>query len=370
MKKKILHIQCLPKLSGVQNVSVEILKKLPDSKFEKYILFSSNGTEEQKNLIIKVFNEINTKVFFSKNLVRELSFKKDLKAFFEIKKLCKDYRFDIVHTNSSKPGVVGRIGATLAKVPLVIHTVHGTAWNKFMKFPKWLIYWAMEMVASCFCKKIVLVNEYFAKYFMLHKHKIVTIYNAIDFSTFPPKKYFSTENKINILYVGRLDEQKDPMTLLKAAKIVISNCPNANFTLVGDGEYYNGCQQFINQNGLNNNVKLEGWRDNPKEYYSQSDMFVASSIYEAFGLIFLEAGFYELPVCATNVEGIPEVVIDNKTGLLCEPRDAKKLAKNIVLLCKDKELRKTLGVAGKKQVTELFKIDEMISKYMEIYKNQ
>lgn len=258
MKKKILHIQCLPKLSGVQNVSFEILRKLPDLEFEKYILFSSDGTEEQKRLITKVFNEINTKVLFSDNLVRELSFRKDFKALLEIIKLCRNYKFDIVHTNSSKPGVVGRIGATLSKVPLVIHTVHGTAWNRFMKFPKWHVYWAMEMFASFFCKKIVLVNEFFSKYFAMHKRKIVTIYNALDFSKFPPKNNVKTENQINILYVGRLDAQKDPMTLLAAAKIVVSNCPNVIFTLVGDGEYYDDCKRFINQNDLSDKIRLEG----------------------------------------------------------------------------------------------------------------
>lgn len=369
MKKTILHIQCLPKLSGVQNVSYEIMKKLPDSDFNKYILFSEDGTDEQKALITKTFNNINVKVLFSKNLVRELSFKKDIKALIEIKKLCKQLKIDIVHTNSSKPGVVGRIGATLAKVPLVVHTVHGTAWNSFMKFPKWQIYWSMEMFASIFCDKIILVNKYFSKYFKLFKNKIITIYNAEDFEKYSEKKNNNERDTINILYVGRLDQQKDPITLLKAAKIVIDKCQKVKFFLVGDGEYYRECKNFIEKNNLSNNIFLEGWKDNPEKYYSLADIFVCSSIYEAFGLIFLEAGYYELPVCATNVEGIPEVVINNETGLLCPPKDFEKLAENILLLCQDKDLRLKLGSAGKKRVTEYFDINTMVNAYINIYNN-
>ena len=181
---KILHIQVLPKLSGVQRISLEILKSLPEEKYDKYVLFSNDIVDDRLKVKCKEeFEKIGVKVLFAKNLYRSISLK-DIKAFVEIYKLCKKECFDIVHTHSTKPGVIGRIAATLARVPLVIHTVHGLAFHDYIKFPKWQFYWICEMAASFFCTKIVLVNTYYAKYFSFFKRKLLTIYNGIDFKMY------------------------------------------------------------------------------------------------------------------------------------------------------------------------------------------
>jgi glycosyltransferase involved in cell wall biosynthesis len=182
--KKILHIQVLPKLTGVQRISLEILKGLPHDEYDKYILFSNNGVDNTLKLICReAFEKSGIKVLFCHTLYREIGIR-DIQAFIEIYKLCKQEKFDIVHTHSTKPGIIGRIAATLAHVPYVIHTVHGLAFHSFVKFPKWHFYWICEMVASFFCDNIIIVNNYYCKYFKLFKSKVVTIYNGVDFSFF------------------------------------------------------------------------------------------------------------------------------------------------------------------------------------------
>ena len=180
--KKILHIQVLPKLSGAQKVSLEILKKLPDCEYEKWILFSESKEKCNWEECAEEFRNIGVRVLFSKNLRRPIGWW-DLPALVEIYKLCRNEKFDIVHTHSTKPGIVGRIGAKLAGVPLVIHTVHGLAFHKFIRFPKWQFYWVCEMFASFFCDKIVLVNRFYARYFKWFRKKTTTIYNGLDFPT-------------------------------------------------------------------------------------------------------------------------------------------------------------------------------------------
>jgi glycosyltransferase involved in cell wall biosynthesis len=113
-------------------------------------------------------------------LYREIGIR-DIGAFIEIYSICKRERFDIVHTHSTKPGIIGRIAAKLAHVPLVIHTVHGLSFHDFVKFPRWHFYWICEMIASFFCDNIVLVNNYYRKYFKLFKSKVITIYNGVNF---------------------------------------------------------------------------------------------------------------------------------------------------------------------------------------------
>ena len=146
-KKKILHIQVFPKLSGVQKISLEILKALPNEEFEKHILFCKNSDCGDQSECIRAFENAGVKVMFSKHLKREIGFQ-DIPAYFEIYHLCRREEYDIVHTNSTKPGIVGRLAAYCARVPHVIHTVHGLAFHSLIKFPYWHFYYGCEMFAS------------------------------------------------------------------------------------------------------------------------------------------------------------------------------------------------------------------------------
>jgi glycosyltransferase involved in cell wall biosynthesis len=172
---------------------------------------------------------------------------------------------------------------------------------------------------------------------------------------------------VRVLSVGRLDAQKDPLTLLYAAKEIIMKEPCTCFTLVGEGEEYKNCELFIQENDLEENIFLAGWQSEVGKYYRTHDIFLSSSIYEAFGLVFLEAGYYKLPVVATNVEGIPEVIEDNVTGLLCPPKQPHLLAMNVLRLIKDKNLRIAMGQRGYERVTNLFSIETMVNKYRNLY---
>lgn len=176
LMKKILHIQVIPILSGAQRISFEILKSLSNDEYDKTILFSSQGTEEQKQEIKNCFENIGVTVVFSSYLIRDINIKTDWCAFWEIYALCKKEHFDIVHTHSTKPGIIGRMAATFAGVPLVVHTVHGIAFHAFTPFPKRQFYWLCEMAASFFCNKIVLVNDYYRRYFRTFKKEYDSTY--------------------------------------------------------------------------------------------------------------------------------------------------------------------------------------------------
>lgn len=369
MRIKILHIQVLPKLSGVQKVSLEIYKKLSNEVYDKYILFSDSLDCGDKDECIKEFEKTGSKVLFSRYLKREIGIN-DLPAFIELYKLCRREKFDIVHTNSTKPGIIGRIAAFLAGVPLVVHTIHGLSFHKFVKFPVWQFYWACEMFASLFCHKIVIVNKYYSKYFKWFKNKTSTIYNGIDYSKFPTTNkdaYTDKKGIVNILFVGRLDKPKNPLLLLEAARRLRTTHSNVHFYVVGDGEYMDQCSRFINENGLNDYVSLEGWRTDVYNYYQRSDIFAVPSIYEAFGIMFLEAGYYKLPVCSTTAEGIPEVVVNNSTGMLCEPNDVDAFTRNLALLVDNSELRERMGNNGYARVIECFNSSKMTNEYLKVY---
>ena len=366
--KKILHIQVLPKLSGVQKISLEIFKSLPKEQYEKWILFSDTCDVGDREACVSAFESTGAKVIFSKYLKRSIGLS-DWAATREIYHLCKRERFDIVHTHSTKPGIIGRIAATLAHTPLVIHTVHGLAFHHFVRFPLWQFYWACEMFASCFCHHIVLVNNYYTRYFKWFKKKVITIYNGIDFNTLPVgTKHWNKDPKI--LFVGRLDKPKDPITLLQSILILSRQYPKIQCTMVGDGEYYAACQRFIQENHLENNVTLAGWQTQTAQFYASHDIFFAPSIYESFGLMFVEAGYYYLPTVATHVEGIPEVIQNEVTGYLAPPRNPQQLAQLLTKFIEHPELIQTMGTAAHNRVINLFSANKMTTQYTSLYNQQ
>lgn len=368
--KKILHILVLPKLAGSQRIALEILQGLPNAEYEKWVLFSAKEdvSHAESDFCETKFRDAGAKVIYSKYMKRAIGFK-DIPATREIYQLCRKEKFDIVHTHSTKPGIIGRFAAMLAGVPLVMHTVHGLAFHQFVKFPRWQFYWSCEMIASLFCHRIILVNQFYKKHFRAFKNKTQTIYNGIDFAQLPSISPAEKPDIPKILFVGRLDESKDPLTLLKAAQIVIHAIPQAEFTLVGNGEKYDECVKFVLDNGLKQNITLTGWQDNVAQFYASHQIFVAPSIYESFGLMFIEAGYYQLPTVATYVEGIPEIIQDNKTGFLSEPRNPNKIAENIIRLIRDPRLRKQMGSAAHQHVTSSFCVTKMVKQYREAYEN-
>jgi glycosyltransferase involved in cell wall biosynthesis len=367
--KKILHILVFPRLAGSQRIALEIFKGLPDTEYEKWVLFSDDSdNEKEKQNCKSTFERAGVKVLFSKKLHREIGLS-DIAATMEIYRLCRQEKFNIVHTHSTKPGIIGRIAATMARVPLVIHTVHGLAFHQFVKFPKWQFFFGCEMFASLFCHKIVMVNKYYGKYFKWFKRKVLTIYNGMDFTQPADNANISNnpDTPVKVLFVGRLDVPKDPITLLQAAKNVLATEPTTLFTIVGNGEKYDECKTFINVNHLENNIHLEGWQIDVTKYYQSHHIFAASSIYESFGLMFVEAGYHKLPCVATNVEGVPEVVQQNITGLLSPCKNPDLLAQNLLHLIQNKELRTKMGEAGYKRVTSLFSSQRMQEQYIRLY---
>ena len=369
-KIKILHVHVLPILSGVQKVSLDILKKLDDNLYDKYVLFGPNCDSADFEFCINSFKKSNTKILFCQSLRREIS----LLDFFAIKELYgifKLYKFDIIHTHSTKPGILGRLVAKILKTNLIIHTIHGISFHKNIFILKRFIFYLMEILFSLLSHEITCVNNYYLKYYPFFRKKIHVIPNGLDFSILTHNTIYNRiSNNFNVLFVGRLEDAKDPISLINAANIIKHKhkISNIKFTIIGDGSLYNICNKLIIDLDLSDTVALNGWSNNVNDFYACHDIFCVPSIFESFGLVFLEAGFYSLPTISTNVEGIPEVIINNKTGILINPNTPIILAEKIIMLYFNRNYAKQLGDNANKFVTKNFTIDKMFIKYENIYK--
>ncbi|MBQ4834231.1 glycosyltransferase family 4 protein [Pseudoalteromonas sp. MMG010] len=364
--KKIIHIQVVPQLSGVQQVSLDILKGLgPD--FDKYILFGGRSEDDSFN---KNFEEYGIKVIYVESLARNISLK-DIKAFWDLYVFFKINDFDIVHTNSTKPGILARVAAKLAGIKQVYHTVHGIAFHQHEPRLKRFFYYSLEIISSLFGDLNITVNKYYLKYYPRLFCKSQAVYNGVDFSKLTVQKRNSSDC-INIGFFARLDQQKDPLTFIHIVNHLLENKMlhhKVHFYLAGDGELREQCLDLIKRLNLNKTITYVGWVSNKSDFFNGIDILCQPSLWEAFGLNLAEAGYFSIPCVASNVEGIPEVVLHDKTGILCPAQNVKLFSEAIAKLVNDAEYRALLSAQAAKNVKVNFQQSTMVKHYKELYLN-
>ncbi len=356
-------------MSGVQQVSFDILRSLRKS-YDCSIIFSGPVDNDFRDK----FEREGISVYEMKYLSREISLK-DIKSFLEFYHFFRKNSFDIVHTNSTKPGITARIAAKIAGVKVVVHSVHGIAFHAQNSYLKNIFYYSIEFFSSLFGNYIISVNNYYLKYYPAILGKKKTIYNGVDFSLFNPVNKIKPNNSskaICVAFFARLDTQKDPLSFIKIVDLLVKEfnaCSNVKFSLAGDGDLFEECEMLIDKLGLKDRIKIEGWINDKKSYLESIDILVQPSLWEAFGLNIVESAYFNIPCVASNIEGIPEVIINGNTGFLCEPNNFYEFANKINQLITDESLRLDMGKNANKFVSQSFSLNNMIKEYKNLYDN-
>lgn len=312
------------------------------------------------------------------------AYKKNINPFLDslsllkVYSVCKEYKFDIVHTHTSKPGVIGRIAARLAGVKSVIHTIHGFAFHAFSSPLQNFIYKNLEKIAAKFCDLAISVNEEdrltAISQNIISSDKIKTITNGIDpgrFNTAFNRDTFRSGlglNKDDILVgnIGRMAEQKDPLTFIKAAKLLTDNFPNAYCIFLGDGPLFEEAKNFAASLNLGHRLILPGFKNNPEDYLRAFDIFVINSLWEGMPYAVLEAMCAGLPIVATDIKGIRECV-DQNSAVLIEPSEPDKIFQAVEKLIKNPELSSKISGIAQKRFFENFTQERMLSDIISEY---
>ena len=372
-KIKILHVITHLPIGGAQDNTLYTVELLDKEKYDISLCCNLDG-----ELVERAKKIEDVKLFDIPFLCREVSPYSDIRAFLSLYKLFKKEDFTIIHTHSSKAGLLARLAAVLNKTPIVIHTIHGFAFNDFMNIFKKNFFIYLEKLLAKWTDVLITVSNLNKKKIIdlniAQENKIKNIYSGIDLSLFTNKKNDDFRKELNLQNnhlllgsVGRLSDQKDPITMIEAFGIISKPFPNAHLVLVGDGELKGKILEKIDQLKLDGKVHLTGNKNNPWSVYHSMDLFIMSSIYEGLGRSITEALSCGVPVVCTDVEGVPEIVRDNITGILVPPKDANKLADGIIRTLNDMEPAKKMAEEGRRFVKDNFDVNKMVNDIDSLY---
>jgi len=375
----VVHIITKMELGGAQQNTLFTVSNLDPRKHETFLLAGEEGELIGEAKKLKNF-------FVIKDMVREIRPFKDIKAFFQIVKILKKIKCQfsgsssiVVHTHSSKAGMLGRWAAKAAGVKVIIHSIHGFPFNDFQPFLKKYIYILLERVTAKITSHFIAVSSSNIvegiKYKIFKRKRTTLIRSGIDISIFknPETGKEETRNNLGIppdapvvLMVSCLKPQKAPLDFVKACFIIKQKIKNASFLLAGDGVLRPDLESEIIKQGLAGDFNLLGWRRDVPNLISASDVLVLTSFWEGLPRVIPQAMAASVPVVATRVNGSPEAVKEGENGFLLNPGDIDGIAEKTVFLLENPKKAKEMGQKGNFMVEE-FDVHKMVADQERLY---
>jgi glycosyltransferase involved in cell wall biosynthesis len=299
---------------------------------------------------------------------RPLNAREDMLGFVELVRLIRRERPAVVHANSSKAGVLGRLAAVAGRAPVRVFTVHGWAFRAHAGMASLAYLWADRLLSPLTGMTICVTQSDLdagVRARTCRTQRATVIRNGIDLDV--PRSRSHGGRPATIVSVARLRRPKDVMTLVRAVAMLEPGSVRA--LVVGDGPQRAELAAEIGRLRAERAVELLGERDDVAELLAGADVFVLSSASEGMPMCVLEAMAAALPVIASAVGGVPEIVRDGETGVLVPPGQPRALAVAIGALAADPALRRRLGEAGRRRVEADFDVASFRRAHVELYRS-
>ena len=348
------------------------------SKYEVHLVANFNDPKNDlEGFVIDGYKDI--------KIERRLSFRKDVKSLFQLIVYFKEMKFDVIHTMASKPSLLAAIAGFFVRVPIRIRIFTGQLWCN-MKGVKRLLFKTIDKLTVSL-NTVSMADgssqmDYLVQQGIVKKGQGIVLANGsicgVDTNRFSfdadiRERYRRELNLINktvYIFVGRHKTEKGVNELLEAFSNLYFNHNDSVLLFVGTDE--EGCKERLSAyNNLvdGENVIFYGATRTPEYLLMAADVFCLPSYREGFGLSVLEASCIGLPVICSDVYGMKDTMINNKTGLRCKVRDSQSLEKCMDLLYNDASLRKSMGEYGHKMVVDKFSKELVISEWFKFYSN-
>jgi glycosyltransferase involved in cell wall biosynthesis len=314
-------------------------------------------------------------------LVRPVHPLKDLLALRKLEKIFREQKPDIVHTHSGKAGILGRLAAKRAGVPIIIHTIHGPSFGKFQNGLSNFIFCSAEKYAARATTHFIVVADAMKNQYLAAGIGKPDQYAKI-FSGFPLEPFLAAKNDLEfrkklgiapddfvVGKIARLFKLKGHDDLFAVAPELVRWNPKIKFLLVGDGEWRGRSEQLAKSFGLEKHFIFTGLvppNEVPK-YVGIMDALVHLSLREGLPRALPQALAAGKPVVAYDCDGAREVCLDGQTGFLVQPGDLKSLTAKIIQLANDSVLREKLGKSGSDFVRKNFSVEQMVDSIYNLY---
>jgi glycosyltransferase involved in cell wall biosynthesis len=382
---KIIHIITRLDMGGSAQNTLLSCKQL-GRKYEIILVhglsLESDMTDAEKQTVqnnIEAAKKQGVKVIPLPTMVRSIHPIKDIKALLALAWLIFKQKPDIVHTHSSKGGILGRLAAKLCGVPHIIYTPHGHVfYGHFGPIASKVFLW-MEKIFSKFTDRIIALTsgerDDYIKFSVCSPEKLSTIHSGVNLHQFltsngnrqKKRRSLGIGPKESVIgFVGWLLPIKGPGYLFKAMDYVWLEQPETSLVMVGKGDLAADLRAEALRKNVNGRIKFLGWREDIDELMPAFDMLVLPSLNEGMGRVLVEAMAAGKPVVGSNVGGIPDLVQDGQTGYLVPPADEKALAEAILKVLNDRQAANLMGQRGK-ELCRQFSLEAMIAKLDDLY---
>ncbi len=364
---RVCHIITKLELGGAQQNTLYTVAHLDRSRFDPHLVAGPGG------LLDDEARALGAPVHFVPPLRRAISARHDAAALAGLVRLLRRIRPRIVHTHSSKAGILGRWAALIAGVPHIVHTIHGFGFHpgqRRLVRGTWIALerWTGRFATTAFVAVSRATLRQGCALDLFTEDRVSLIHSGIRIADFTPRADTDGRGPVVVGMIACLKPQKAPLDFLSVAARVASllGPDAARFVIVGDGEMRGAMQERIDREGIGGLVTLAGWRRDIPECLRGFDLLLHTSRWEGLPRVLPEAMATGLPIVATDVDGTPEAVRDGETGYLLAPGDIEGLARRVVELCRDPALRRRMGDAGRRRVGA-WDIDDMVRRQERLY---
>ncbi len=363
----------LLELGGAQQNTLYTVQTMDPARFET-ILLCGRGAFLDKEASSNDFP-----VFFVNSLVRPVRPVQDLLAVFEMMLILRREKPDVVHTHSSKAGILGRLAAWLARVPVIVHTYHGFGFTREQKWLTRFIYVLLEKLTAPLSTALITVSKANRseardlgigrpdQYHLIRSGVPLGLYRSIARRPNAPEGIpIKPEHRL-ITTIGPFKPQKNLADFVAAAALVHEKSPQTRFLIVGDGEQRPELESLIRQKGLSDIVFLAGWRRDVPAILMRTFAFAMTSLWEGLPRALVEAMAAGLPSVCNAVDGVQDILADGENGYLIPPKRPDLTAQKILQLLDNPETAIQMGRRARESVDKEFDIDHMVWQQENLY---
>lgn len=363
---KVCHFITRMIVGGAQENTFLSARGLVEAGHECLLL--SGPSEGREGSLLQRMKNPGFAVMESPLFVREVSPLTDLRAIYWLADFLKKERFDVIHTHSSKAGIVGRIAGRMAGVPLVVHTIHGLAFGPYDSFLKNQLYIRAERFAAKRCDRIYSVAQAMIDQCLAAKigrpEQFKVVYSGMELERFleaKPDAALRSELGIPadsrvVGAVARLFPRKGYEDFFPVAAQVAQACPDVRFLIMGDGPGRTAYEKMTEELGIRDRVIFAGLvsPDRIAEYIALTDVVAHFSLKEGLPRVAVQALAEAKPVVAYPLDGTPEVVLDGKSGFLVPPGNHEAAAQALIRILEQPDERRSLGEYGRSLIRDKF----------------